>query len=803
MSRIRDLLHWNKKGKRLLAFLPSLLFSFISIIILCTFTMGILSFKIIESFMTDYIISSNNKLLNQYKTSIDITLVETVNDITLQIMNDINSNYYLSRYYQEPLNSSISDVKTTTDYLDKLSVLNPLIFSLSIYYSNNNLLISTDYVRNTLYRPLEAQKDLSHYYNIVRQAARNNHDNNEEYVSLIFDYGKSLDFKTSVVQANKAPETIIHAVRVSYGYNKSIKGAVIATVSGDIFKTFLSKYAPEDLGSVFIFNEEGNIISHTDSTYIGHNISELGYQELLANNSESGYFTKEIEGIPSVVSYQSSSYSDWMYVSTAPIEAISSVLNYILKLLILVALISVSVGMIVSIAEAKKLAKPIKSIVNYCIKSPYFFKQVGKNNEYSMIGGTINNMEILMKEREVELDKVLPMIKMNFLSALFSSSPPDLTEINARMKMLNITFPFQFFCAAAIKLEKLQESEKVILYEYEKLNICSRLEEIFSTDNSVCLYYEKDNTIAVLFNFGFEESTLYKLGQEFFEQTKKQTSESISISKHMSFGIIDTNIQNISTSFKIALNGLNYFYVFPERDLFTFQDIISLEEKRTFSYSLLLNNLANSLKSLNCEKSETDIENLLKTLRNGSFSYQQIYTTLSTCVSMIEDFICTHVGEGIDLESDFKNTTNILEYEIWVKKVIHKAFSNIDGAESYDNYIVNKTQEFIQQNIQNAQLSLEYVAEELGINYKYLSRVFKNETGVKFIDYVTNLKLNHCRNLLINTDLKVEEISDIMKYSTSHYFISRFKMMFGCTPKKYRENYQNVRDLDSKLSKVK
>lgn len=800
MKKIRDLLRRNKHERRFLAFLPSLLISFISIIVLCTLIMGILSFKVVKSFMTDRIISSNNKLLNQYKSSIDIAVVEAMNNVSLKIMHDVNGNYYLNRFFQEPLESNLPNIASVSKYLDNMSVLNPLVFSLSIYYSNNNLLISTDYIRNTLYSKMENQKDLTHYYNIIQKAAQNNLDN-EEHVSLIFDYGKSLDFKSSEVQASQVPGTIIHAVRVAYGYNQSIKGAVIVTASGDIFKSFLSKYAPEDLGSVFIFDKEGRIISHTDSIYIGRNINELGYQDLLSGKSDSGYFIKEVEGIPSVISYQPSSYSDWMYVSIAPIEAISSVSDYILKILLLVALVSVTAGVLVSFGAAKKLAKPIKKIADFCKKSPYSSHQAHANNEYSLIGRTLDNMESMMKVREAELDKVLPMIKMNFISALFSDNPPDLDEINARMKILNITFSFKFFCAAAINLEKLQKSEKVVIYEYEKLKICSMLEKIFTTDKSVCLFYEKDNTIRVLFNYDFDESTLYKLSCEFFEQTQKQASESISIVKHMSFGKADTNIRHMNTSFKIALNGLNYGYVFPEKYLFTYNDIISLEENGSFSSKLLLNNLANSLGSLNCEKSESDIENLLKTLKNGGYSYQRIYITLNECVSMIEDFICTHAGKEISLERDFKNATNILEFETWVKKVIHKAFNDIDGAKSNNKNIVMKTQEFIQKNIQNPQLSLEFVAEQLGTNYKYLSRVFKNEIGMKFVDYVSNLKLNHCRNLLINTNLKVEEISDIMKYSTPNYFISRFKIMFGCTPKKYRENYQGAQNTKDQLLK--
>jgi AraC-like DNA-binding protein len=760
--------------------------------------MGILSYNIVKTFMTDQIIESNNKLLNQYKSSIDIALVQAVDNISSQIVRDLSGNYILNRFFQDPLEKSIVDTSKVGEYLEDMSVLNPLIFSLAIYYENNNLLVSTDFVRHTLYNSIESQGDLSHYYNLVQKAI-DSYSGHNENLMLFFDFGKNLAFKVSEVQGNKPPETVIHAVRVIYGYNRGVRGAVIVTVSGDIFKSFLSKHAPEGLGSIFIINKDGSIISHTDSSIIGHNITELGYEELLKQNNENGYYVENTnEGLPTVFSYQTSLYNDWMYVSVAPISEISSVTNYILRLLILVALISIAVGALASFSRAKMLAKPMKNIVNNIKNSPYYSKQAKENNEYSLINSTINNMENIMKEKEVALQKVLPMIRMNFLSALFSSNPPDTSEINARMRMMDIEFLHKFFCVAVVKLEKLQESEKVVLYEYEKLQICSKLEEMFTTDNSICLYYEKDNTIKMLVNFDFEESILYKLGEEFFNETQKLSSEGISISKYMSFGKTDTNLQHMSTSHKIAMNGLNYSYVFPEKYLFTFDDIINLEEKRSYLNRLLLNNLSNSLKSLNCEKSIADMENLINNLRGGSFSYQQIYTTLSSCVSLVEDFLTTHVGQDIDLEAGFRNTSNILEYEIWIKKVIHKAFSDILEADSNNNIIVVRAQEFIRENIQNPQLSLEYVAQELDINYKYLSRVFKNETGIKFIDYVTNLKLNHCRNLLINTNLKVEEVSDIMKYSSPQYFISRFKMMFGYTPKQYRENYLEGENLDGK-----
>jgi two-component system response regulator YesN len=607
----------------------------------------------------------------------------------------------------------------------------------------------------------------------------------EKYYLMLF-------FKGPEYNEKRVPETIIHAVRLSYGYNNGIKGAVIVTVSGDIFKNFLSKYAPEDLGSIYIFDKDGLIISHTDSTYIGKNISELKYdQELLklGNSNESGYFVSEVDGTPVVVSYRHSLYSNWIYVSVAPMDTISSVANSILKIIVLISLLSIAIGLLISVLAAKNLSKPIRSIVDYCLKSPYSSIEMEEKNEYSLIAKTINNMEIIMKEMEEEFKEVLPMLKMNFLSALLSNSPPDQVEIDARMQMLNISFPYKFFCAGAVKLERLQESEKVVIYEYEKLRIASQLEKVFTTSSSTCILYEKDNIITILFNFNFDEKLLYQLGNKFIKQTFEYTPNNISVNKYLSFGKVDTNIFNMGASYKIALNGLNYNYIYPDKYVFSFSEFSKWEKNSSSSNNLLLNNLSNSLRSYNQEKCVSDLKNIISTLRNGNYSYQKVYAALISCVSMVEEFVCIQADKETNFSRDFSNMANIFEFEAWLIEIINQEFNALGNTDSISSILVKKAQDFTEKNIQNNQLSLQYVADELGVSHKHLSRVFKNETGITFIDYLTNFKLNYSRNLLINTELKIEEISDIMGYSTPQYFISRFKIMFGCTPNKYRQKY--------------
>jgi len=779
--------HFHKtiRLKKLYGLQPSLIVYFIIIIIACTLVTGILSYRIIGSYITDRTIASNSKLLSQYKSSMDSILVDQITGISSKIIYDINTNIYLNKYFSSPVKGNIADIYNVSRYLTDMSISNSLINSLSIYYIKNNLLISTDYIRHTLYKAFDKQPELKHYHNIVQKAAYKS----PETLSFIFDYGFDSDSKASGYSKNTESGTLIHAVRLIYGYDKNIIGAVVATIGSNIFKEVLNEFTPEELGSIFIIDSEGLILSHTDNKHIGQNISSINYsKKLLDVSNRSGYFISTIESIPTVVSYQQSEFNNWRYISVAPIKNISFVKNNIFIIMMLTSFLSLLVGLIISFAAAKKLAKPFQSIADYCRKKHFTSKEMNSKNEYTLISNTINNLESIVKEKDKKFNYALPILKVNFLSALLSDNPPEIAEISSRMKMLGINLPYKYFCTAVIKLKKNRDSEKVIQYECEKLNVCSQVEEMFTTVTSTCLLYERDNILSILINFDSDEDVIYKLGKKFIEKSHRQEKDTILVLNCLSFGIVCTNLYCIGASYNVAINGLNYSYVFPERNFFISEDTISLDQKRSFSNKLLINNLDNSFKSLNYKKCMSDLDRIIKTLRSGNYSYHQVYTTLVTCLGVTENFVYTNSEKELDLHQGFKNTINIFEYREWLKEIIERAFESViyEDLPSESNNLVKRAKELIEKNIKNSQLSLEYIADELGISYKHLSKVFKNKTGVKFIDYLTNLRLNHSRNLLINTNLKVQEISDIMGYSTPQYFISKFKLMFGCTPNKYR-----------------
>lgn len=89
----------------------------------------------------------------------------------------------------------------------------------------------------------------------------------------------------------------------------------------------------------------------------------------------------------------------------------------------------------------------------------------------------------------------------------------------------------------------------------------------------------------------------------------------------------------------------------------------------------------------------------------------------------------------------------------------------------------------------NAPISVESVANEVGVSKGYLSHLFKKEVGVSVSEYIRQKKIETATNLLKYSPYSMVEISNRLSFSSQSHFIQTFKKSVGMTPLKYREKY--------------
>ena len=85
------------------------------------------------------------------------------------------------------------------------------------------------------------------------------------------------------------------------------------------------------------------------------------------------------------------------------------------------------------------------------------------------------------------------------------------------------------------------------------------------------------------------------------------------------------------------------------------------------------------------------------------------------------------------------------------------------------------------------ELSLKTLAYQYNINSSYLGQIFNKEVGCSFSDYLNKTKNMKAKELILETNMKINDIAKEVGYTDSSYFYRKFKKFFGVSPSTLRE----------------
>ena len=102
------------------------------------------------------------------------------------------------------------------------------------------------------------------------------------------------------------------------------------------------------------------------------------------------------------------------------------------------------------------------------------------------------------------------------------------------------------------------------------------------------------------------------------------------------------------------------------------------------------------------------------------------------------------------------------------------------------NAVIEDARMFIRENYQREDMSLNTVASQVNISPSYFSAIFSAQTGQTFVEYLTAVRLEKAKELLMCSSLRTAEIGYEVGYKDSHYFSYIFKKVVGCSPTEYK-----------------
>jgi AraC-like DNA-binding protein len=102
--------------------------------------------------------------------------------------------------------------------------------------------------------------------------------------------------------------------------------------------------------------------------------------------------------------------------------------------------------------------------------------------------------------------------------------------------------------------------------------------------------------------------------------------------------------------------------------------------------------------------------------------------------------------------------------------------------------VITRAKQYIQEH-QAEDMSLSQVAKAVNISTFYFCKMFKKVTGINFTDYVSRVRIEKAKNLLLNPNLRVSEIAYEVGFQSLTHFNRVFKKVLGLSPTEYRGQF--------------
>ena len=183
------------------------------------------------------------------------------------------------------------------------------------------------------------------------------------------------------------------------------------------------------------------------------------------------------------------------------------------------------------------------------------------------------------------------------------------------------------------------------------------------------------------------------------------------------------------------------------------------------------------------------IEDLLLPFNKYRIYLMEIMTSLLKLIQAYNLNIDEIFGENFNCYSYLDSLNSIHEVKKWfINKAIRvNVFIKKERINS-SMILIEKAKQYVKDNYNDCDMSVEKLCSELHVSPTYFSTIFKRETEMNFVNFLTTVRLEQAVKLLNTTDDKTYMIADKVGYPEANYFSYVFKRKYGVSPSKYRKN---------------
>lgn len=284
---------------------------------------------------------------------------------------------------------------------------------------------------------------------------------------------------------------------------------------------------------------------------------------------------------------------------------------------------------------------------------------------------------------------------------------------------------------------------------------------------------------------------LNQMGQAMQKQLTLLSEQQVVIA----FGNVMDNPWNLVESYEHAKQLIQHKIYYHKDVPYTYSEKMEADLQMSYDNQ---KKLVDQIKLGKIKESSELLESYFAILHNNP--YTEIEQVRKIGVKLAEVISSAVAGREKNLEDRFADVKK-LESRLEQMESVHEV---ADGLVAYAQAAAGMMQEQLQskkdtrvqevlnwiRDHYNQDISLDDVAEQMGLSATYASKQIKAYTGTNVVNYINNLRIEHAKELLAGTKMSSNEIGAYVGFRYSQSFIRTFRKVVGMTPGNYRSLHQ-------------
>jgi two-component system response regulator YesN len=284
--------------------------------------------------------------------------------------------------------------------------------------------------------------------------------------------------------------------------------------------------------------------------------------------------------------------------------------------------------------------------------------------------------------------------------------------------------------------------------------------------------------------------------QQMLTKIKNISKNELSIDTFITVGDIEPTYDNIHKSYECAIEIQDYILLVPQDTIIYYNNIVDINKKNMIKEELNLEGFAKVLTSDNTNEIFNFIDNFFEKIREGkcvtpsdvqNYAIEMMLLIMKHYNNEPNSLLYSAAGNFKSLFSSMLKINSINGLKEELKKQITELSCNSTIDNKNLSPIIRQIVNYVNLNY-SKDVCLKSLGAIFNINSAYLGQLFQKEMNESLSEYVTTLRMQKSKELLLTTKLKNADIAIAVGFYDCNYFYRKFKDHFKVSPSELRTN---------------